>query len=63
MTDKEKLVNLFTEFGIEFEVTGSSEFTFVTITTGTNKVDGCVGFETGFSFNNNDQFMKVLIYE
>lgn len=63
MTDKEKLVNLFTEFGIEFEVTGSSEFTFVTITTGTNKVDGCVCFETEFRFNNNDQFMKVLIYE
>lgn len=63
MTDKEKLVNLFTEFGIEFEVTGSSEFTFVTIRAGTDKVDGCVDFETEFSFNDKDQFMKALIYE
>ena len=59
MTDKEKLVQLFTEFGIEFEDNGN----IILCEHGKDKVDGYPGFYTKFEFGNDGNFELIGAWE
>ena len=59
MTDKEKLVQLFTEFGIEFE----DNENIVLCEYGEDKIDGYPGFYTKFEFDNDGNFELMGAWE
>ena len=70
MTDKEKLIALFTEFEIEFTVDKApshclkQDFTnCIVCLAPSKKVDGYLHFMTTFDFDDKDKFIKMGIWE
>ena len=63
MTDQEKMIALFNEFGMEFNITGTHGTVYIGLESGDAKVDGYIGFQTEFSFDENGKFIKAFIYE
>lgn len=59
LTDKEKLVNLFKEFGVEF----IDEDIYITCEQGGEKVKGYYGFVTIFSFTEDGKFINMGAWE
>jgi len=59
MTDKEKLRNLFTEFGIGFEEWEGN----IACCQGQKKIVGYSGFETIFEFDSDESFLKMGAWE
>lgn len=70
MTDKEKLANLFNEFGIGYEIGNDlrrdnldSIYLWVDFSEDGTKIKGYTGFCTYFYFDENEKFLHVGIYE
>jgi hypothetical protein len=59
LTDKDKLCNLFDEFGIEY----SQVQNVITIEAKTKGVEGYGGFVTDFSFDENGKFIIAGVWE
>jgi hypothetical protein len=59
MTDKEKLENLFMEFGLGF----SENKQQINLEVGFTKVDGYSGFCVKFNFDDNGNFKDAGIWE
>ena len=60
MTDKEKLVKLFEEFGIGFTETDDGG---IHCTQGDAKISGYCGFSTEFTFTKDGSFVEMGAYE
>ena len=60
MTDKDKLIKLLTEFGVEFRVTNGGET--VSCDHGNKKVKGTNGITTDFDFSNDGSFRHMGAY-
>lgn len=58
-TDREKLKNLLTEFGVGFE----EDDNCVTCETGHAKVGGYIGFFTVFEFDHDGNFVSIGVGE
>lgn len=58
-TDKEKLIELLTEFGVGFEL----EENDILCREGRNKIDGYMMFVTSFDFDENGKFIKMGAWE
>lgn len=64
MTDKEKLIKLFDEFGIGYDVVEDNDGTQkVLLEKGNKKVIGYNGFFTEFYFDGEGKFIEVGIWE
>jgi hypothetical protein len=70
MTDKEKLTNLLTEFGVEFKIENEDdsieklkEYQFIECHEGSEKVNGYYGFLTGFVFDKDGKFVEMGAWE
>lgn len=64
MTDKEKLIKLFDEFGIGYDVGEYNDGTQrVLLEKGNKKVIGYSGFFTEFYFDGEGKFIEVGIWE
>lgn len=62
LTDKEKLVALLTEFGVEF-VDRPYTDNEIGCRQGAEKVTGYSGFETLFRFDETGKFIEIALYE
>ena len=56
MTDKEKLTDLLTEFGVEFHTDEDGD---VWCDEGTRGVEGCAGYSVAFEFHECGTFKKM----
>ena len=65
MTDKDKLINLLTEFGVDFSINNENgeEVSIVECYEGDTGVIGYSGFWVGFMFNLDDSFKQIGIWE
>lgn len=63
MTDYEKLKQLLTEFGVEFEESEGVRSKIITTTEGSRKVDGYNSFYTAFEFNEDGVFLGMGAWE
>jgi proteasome assembly chaperone (PAC2) family protein len=61
LTDKEKLVALLTEFGVQFE--DDTQHGKIVCTSGSTKVSGYNGFYTDFAFDENGKFIELGAWE
>lgn len=59
MTDKEKIISLFKEFGVGMDIDEKS----ITLTEGASKVTGYNGFVTIFEFSEEGMFVSVGAWE
>jgi hypothetical protein len=63
MTDKEKLIALLGEWGVQYDVTFDGTQWVVTCPQGAHKVNGYTGFETQFTFSDAGTFVEMGAYE
>ncbi len=64
MSDIEKLMELFTEFGIEFTTGVTHEgYDRILCSEGKAKIDGYNGFYTTFEFDENGKFKEMGAWE
>ncbi len=62
-TDKEKLEELLTEFGVGFNQEPSKHRFVISCEAGNNKIGGYCGFYTDFEFDLNGKFVSMGAYE
>lgn len=66
MTDKEKLIDLLIEFGVEFKErihTYTPHIINIKCFVGTNKVSGESGAYVSFDFYSNGEFIEMGVWE
>lgn len=63
MTDRSKLIALFTEFGIGFTVRTAETGSTVRCEESHPKISGCVDFYTDFTFDKNGTFIEMGAWE
>ncbi|MFF2531403.1 hypothetical protein ACFVS2_21085 [Brevibacillus sp. NPDC058079] len=63
VTDFQKTSQLFSGFGIEFKVEEKDRGKRIVLETHTEKVEGYMGFQSEYVFDENEDFVKIGIWE
>lgn len=63
ITDKDKVVKLFIELGIEYKFVIGDKVNEIVLEEGNQKVKGYIGFFAIFCFDDNDKFLHIDIGE